>query len=150
MSYEIRFIAPSGVAAEVVKTVGDLGLVDCGSWILHCCYISPLKAVSKNEIKLREREIELERQDPGFQVVDINGFSKELEGVDMDEMGLCGYAEPAMVSTTGGCEERMENSSTVSICLFDGLYWTVSLKDSDSLIRTRVELERRIPNLKFE
>ncbi len=150
MSYEIRFIAPSGAAAEVVKVVGDLDLVDSRSWILHSCYISSLKAESKNEIKLREREIELERQAPGFQIVDINLFSKELEGVYMDEMGLSGYAETDVVSTTVGSEEKMENSSTVSIGMFDGIYWTVSLKDSGSLIRTRLELERRIPNLKFE
>ncbi len=150
MSYEIRFTAPSGVASEVVRIVGDSSQIDYGSWLLYSCYISPLESETQSEIQLRKREAELDLPDSNFQKVDIKDFATELDGVDMDEMGLSGFAQTFGDVINEDATEAFWNSAQVSIGLCDGLYWTITSKDSESIKRIQAELSRKLPKVKFE
>jgi hypothetical protein len=150
MTYEFRFIATSGVASEIVRIVGDSTQIEHGAWLLHSCYISPLKAKKQNEIRLRKREAELDSPNLAFQRVDIKDFSTELSGVDMDEMGISGFTQKLEDLVSEAATEEFWNSAQVHIGLCDGIYWTIASKDSNELERIQSELRRRLPKLKFE
>lgn len=150
MNYEIHFVAPSSAASDVVRIVGELSQLDYRSWLLHSCYISTLRAQTLNETKLRNREAALEAQASLFFRIDIREFSKELDGVDMDEMGLCGFLQSIGDEVDADTMESIWSTAHVSIGVFDGIYWSIHSKDAKLLQRIRGELMKGLPKLKFE
>ncbi|HNN61832.1 MAG TPA: hypothetical protein PKH78_02270 [Candidatus Obscuribacter sp.] len=150
MNYEIHFVAPSSAASEVVRIVGESSQLDYRSWLLHSCYISTLRAQTLNETRLRNREAALEAQASLFFRIDIREFSKELDGVDMDEMGLCGFLQSIGDEIDADAIESICSTAHVSIGLCDGIYWSVHSKDAKLLQRIRGELMKGLPKLQFE